>query len=358
MIAPAKVGPADARAAKTIRSPWRMAGRRFSRNILAVVGAVVIVILLGACFGSLPWTMAPVVPPGSDKAPATAGAAAMGAAADGGGADSESRRVPRYDAKDFDQVKKAPRWADGAPGDKPLGWAYWMGTDTLGRDLRARFFMGGAISLSIGLCSALVAVLIGTAVGLIAGYAGGRVDALLMRVVDVLYGLPYILLVILMRVALVPLVAGVVDPMWANFLVLLVGIGAVSWLTLARVVRGQVMSLREQTFVEAARAMGFGGARILGRHILPNLVGTIVVYGTLTVPAAVLSESFLSFLGLGIQPPLPSWGNLAADGMEALNPVLVRWWLIAWPCAGLSLALLALNFVGDGLREAIDPKGS
>ena len=104
--------------------------------------------------------------------------------------------------------------------------------------------------------------------------------------------------------------------------------------------------------------MGFGGARILGRHILPNLVGTIVVYGTLTVPAAVLSESFLSFLGLGIQPPLPSWGNLAADGMEALNPVLVRWWLIAWPCAGLSLALLALNFVGDGLREAIDPKGS
>jgi len=233
-----------------------------------------------------------------------------------------------------------------------------MGTDTLGRDLRARFLMGGAISLSIGLCSVLVAVLIGTAVGLIAGYTGGRVDALLMRVVDVLYGLPYILLVILMRVALVPLVAGMVDAMWANFLVLLVGIGAVSWLTLARVVRGQVMSLREQPFVEAARALGFGGARILGRHILPNLVGTIVVYGTLTVPAAVLSESFLSFLGLGIQPPLPSWGNLAADGMEALNPVLVRWWLIAWPCAGLSLALLALNFVGDGLREAIDPKGS
>jgi ABC-type dipeptide/oligopeptide/nickel transport system permease subunit len=240
-----------------------------------------------------------------------------------------------------------------------------MGTDTLGRDLRARFLMGGAISLSIGLCSALVAVLIGTAVGLIAGYAGGRTDALLMRLVDVLYGLPYILLVILMRVALVPLLTNSNENigypgmpiMWANFLVLLVGIGAVSWLTLARVVRGQVMSLRQQPYVEAARALGFSGPRILARHILPNLIGTILVYGTLTVPAAVLSESFLSFLGLGIQPPLPSWGNLAADGMEALNPVLVRWWLIAWPCAGLSLALLALNFVGDGLREAIDPKG-
>jgi ABC-type dipeptide/oligopeptide/nickel transport system permease subunit len=240
-----------------------------------------------------------------------------------------------------------------------------MGTDTLGRDLRARFLMGGAISLSIGLCSALVAVLIGTAVGLVAGYAGGRTDALLMRLVDVLYGLPYILLVILMRVALVPLLTNSNENigypgmpiMWANFLVLLVGIGAVSWLTLARVVRGQVMSLRQQPYVEAARALGFSGPRILARHILPNLIGTILVYGTLTVPAAVLSESFLSFLGLGIQPPLPSWGNLAADGMEALNPVLVRWWLIAWPCAGLSLALLALNFVGDGLREAIDPKG-
>jgi oligopeptide transport system permease protein len=118
------------------------------------------------------------------------------------------------------------------------------------------------------------------------------------------------------------------------------------------------MSLREQPFVEAAKALGFGNRRILARHILPNLVGTIVVYGTLTVPAAVLSESFLSFLSLGIQPPLPSWGNLASEGMEALNPVLVRWWLIVWPLAGLSMALLALNFVGDGLREAIDPKAN
>jgi oligopeptide transport system permease protein len=317
-----------------MRSPWRMAWRRFRRNVLAVAGLVVLVVLVGVCFGSLPWTLG------------KAGSAGNGQAA-------------RYEAQDLGHVKTPPRWAGGEvrEGEMPLEAKYWMGTDALGRDLRARFLLGGAISLSIGLCSALVAVLIGTAVGLVAGYAGGRVDAVLMRLVDVLYGLPYILLVILMRVSLVPLLTEVVSAMWANFVVLLVGIGAVSWLTLARVVRGQVMSLREQPFVEAARAMGFGRRRILARHILPNLVGTIVVYGTLTVPAAVLSESFLSFLSLGIQPPLPSWGNLASEGMEALNPVLVRWWLIAWPLAGLSLALLALNFVGDGLREAIDPKG-
>jgi len=186
-----------------------------------------------------------------------------------------------------------------------------------------------------------------------------------MRVVDLLYGLPYILLVILMRVSLVPFMTDFLERIgmngasagqWANIVVLLVGIGSVSWLTLARVVRGQVMSLRDQPFVEAARAMGFGWRRIVGRHILPNLVGTIVVYGTLTVPAAILSESFLSFLGLGIQAPLPSWGNLASDGTEALNPVYVRWWLITWPCVGLSVALLCLNFVGDGVRDALDPK--
>jgi oligopeptide transport system permease protein len=336
---------------EVIRSPWRMAGRRFWRNKLAVIGAVVIVALIGACFGSLPWTLGRVKTAGAEPSPPTGSAPVTQAGAG----------MARYAAQDLEQVKKPPQWVEGsadlASGGKPLDAAYWMGTDALGRDLRARVLLGGAISLSIGLCSALVAVVIGTTVGLIAGYAGGRTDAILMRVVDVLYGLPYILLVILMRVALVPLLSGVVTAMWANFLVLLVGIGAVSWLTLARVVRGQVMSLREQPFVEAARAMGFGGRRVLGRHILPNLVGTIVVYGTLTVPAAVLSESFLSFLSLGIQPPLPSWGNLAAEGMEALNPVLVRWWLIVWPLAGLSLALLALNFVGDGLREAVDPKG-
>jgi len=197
--------------------------------------------------------------------------------------------------------------------------------------------------------------------------------------VDLLYGLPSILLVILLRVAAVPLISNLLLSMYpfekdgkpihahgftgetagmtANIAVLLVGIGAVSWLTLARVVRGQVMSLREQPYVEAAHALGFSRTRILARHILPNLLGTVIVYGTLTVPTAILTESFLSFLGLGIVDPLPSWGKLASEGMEALNPVHVRWWLITWPCAGLSLALLCLNFVGDGVRDALDPRG-
>jgi ABC-type dipeptide/oligopeptide/nickel transport system permease subunit len=314
--------------------------RRFWRNKLAVLGLVLVAVLAGACFGSIPWA---VGERGTSK-------------------DAKPAGVARYeDQMGLMHVREAP------------SGEFWMGTDSLGRDLRARFFLGGAISLSLGLASAVIAVVIGTGVGLWAGYAGGRVDAVLMRIVDVLYGLPYILLVILMRVALVPWVMEVLmwkdekgEPrwlkgdsagMWANMIVLLVGIGSVSWLTLARVVRGQVMSLREQPFVEAARAMGFGWRRIMGRHILPNLVGTIIVYGTLTVPAAILSESFLSFLGMGIQQPLPSWGNLASDGTEALNPVAVRWWLITWPCVGLSVALLALNFVGDGIREAVDPRG-
>lgn len=247
--------------------------------------------------------------------------------------------------------------ADGAMKLFPLG------TDKLGRDLLSRLLVGGAISLSVGLASAAIAVVIGTSVGMLAGYIGGRVDAFLMRVVDVLYGLPYILLVILMRVTLVPVLTeslthlGVESPgIWANVTVLLVGIASVSWLTMARVVRGQVLSLRDQPFVEAARAMGFSNFRILRKHILPNLVGPILVYATLTVPQAILSESFLSFLGLGIQPPLPSWGNLASDGVEALNPIQTRWWLIVWPCVALSVTLLCLNFVGDGLRDALDPK--
>jgi len=331
--------------AAPLRSPFRLALRRFLRNRLAVVGLFFIVALMLACFGSLPWTTARVGPDGLPNP--TSG-------------------VARFENQFRDHMKEAP------------SSRFWMGTNNLGQDLQARFLLGGTISLSLGLASAAIAIIIGTLVGLIAGYAGGRIDAALMRIVDVLYGLPYILLVILMRVALVPsfasFVRGAISWLlklhilnsppadasinnWANFLVLLVGIGSVSWLTLARVVRGQVMSLREQPFVEAARALGYGWARITGRHILPNLIGTIIVYGTLTVPAAILSESFLSFLGLGIQPPIPSWGNLASEGMEALNPVMVRWWLITWPCAGLSLALLALNFLGDGIREAVDPKG-
>ena len=338
LAAPSLSGTPDERH----RSPTRMALRRFFRNHLAIAGLIVLFVLFAACFGALPWALSPA--PSNDPA----------------------KILPARYENQMPTLLKAP------PSPE-----YWMGTNALGQDLRPRFFFGGAISLSLGIASALIAILIGTSVGLLAGYIGGRTDAILMRLVDILYGLPYILLVILMRVALLPYFAGAIAntgytlqhlhllssslpdstiAQWSNFLVLLVGIGSVSWLTLARVVRGQVLSLRDQPFIEAARSLGFPPRRIITRHILPNILGTIIVYGTLTVPAAVLSESFLSFLGLGIQPPIPSWGNLASEGMEALNPVLVRWWMIAWPCAGLSLALLALNFVGDGIREAFDPK--
>jgi oligopeptide transport system permease protein len=305
------------------RSPWQLARRRFVKNRLAVVGLIVLVALVGICFATIPWT------------------------------------VPRYaDQMHLQHVQVPP------------STAFWMGTDTLGRDLLSRFLLGGVFSLSIGIASALIAIVIGTGVGVVAGYVGGRTDAVLMRFVDIMYGLPYILLVILMRVSLVPWLKlflvwlsrgrmnGAAADQSANVLVLLVGIGSVSWLTMARVVRGQVLSLRDQPFVEAARAMGLSQRRILMRHILPNLVGILVVYGALTVPNAILSESFLSFLGLGIQQPLPSWGNLASEGIDALNPVHVWWWLIAWPCVGLSVALLCLNFVGDGVRDALDPRGS
>ncbi|MDH3584289.1 MAG: ABC transporter permease, partial [Phycisphaerae bacterium] len=208
-----------------------------------------------------------------------------------------------------------------------------------------------------GLAAAAIAVCIGTTWGMVSGYAGGRVDAVMMRIVDVLYGLPYILLVVLLSVALEPaMVKALGQPLLANIVTLLIAIGAVSWLTLARVVRGQVLSIKAQPFVEAARATGLPPARILLRHILPNLIGPIIVYTTLTVPQAILQESFLSFLGIGVQAPLPSWGNLAADGLSELNTVKSHPWLLAFPCTLLGVTLLALNFMGDGLRDYYDPR--
>ena len=314
----ALAAPEIPRPEEAIRSPWALARRRFLRNHLAVIGLALLTLLLLACFLTIPWT-----------------------------------KNHYADQQNLQHVLEKP-----SP-------QFPMGTDSLGRDLLSRFLLGGALSLSIGLASAFIAIVIGTGVGVIAGYFGGRTDALLMRIVDIMYGLPYILLVILMRVALVApmkvlllhMMNGAIAEQTANVLVLLVGIGAVSWLTMARVVRGQVLSLRDQPFVEAARAMGLTGPRILWKHIMPNLVGIIVVYGALTVPNAILSESFLSFLGLGIQQPLPSWGNLDSEGIDALNPIHIRWWLITWPCLGLSIALLCLNFLGDGIRDALDPKG-
>lgn len=300
--------------------------RRFGRHRWAVGGLIFLILLIVVCGGALPYWLS------------------------SGG---EGMHQPRYAQQDLIHVNQAPSW--GSQG-------FLLGSDALGRSLLGRFLVGGAISLGIGLASAAIAVFIGTSVGLLAGYLGGRTDALLMRMVDVLYGLPYILLVILMRVALVGPATVWLSQFFAepapvaNVLVLLVGIGSVSWLTMARVIRGQVLALRDQPFIEAARALGISHAGILWRHLLPNLISPIVVYATLTVPQAILSESFLSFLGLGIQQPMPSWGNLASEGTTALNPVHSYWWLILWPCLGLSLTLLSLNFLGDGLRDALDPK--
>ncbi len=236
-----------------------------------------------------------------------------------------------------------------------------LGTDGLGRSLLARLLAGGAVSLGVGVSAAAIAVVIGTLYGAFAGYTGGRTDAVMMRVVDVLYGLPYILLVVLLAVAVDALVQGASlsegQRVAVNVFTLLVAIGGVSWLTMARVIRGQVLSLKEQPFVEAARAVGAPPVRIFRVHLLPNLVGPIVVYGALTAPQAILQESFLSFLGIGVQPPLPSWGNLAADGLTELNTVRPRWWLLAFPSVLLAATLLALNFLGEGLRERLDPKG-
>lgn len=236
--------------------------------------------------------------------------------------------------------------------------AMWFGTDRLGRPMLGRILAGGAISLGIGIMAALIAVVLGLMVGLISGYAGGWVDNVLMRIVDVLYSLPYVLMVILIKIALEPFLAGLFgNPAAANLVVLFLAIGLVSWLTMARVVRGQVLALRSQPFVEAGRALGLPRRRILVRHILPNLVGPVIIYATLTVPQAILQESFLSFLGIGVQPPMPTWGLLASEGLtDGLNPVNSRAWLLVVPCVLLALTLLSLNFVGDALRDILDPR--
>lgn len=262
-----------------------------------------------------------------------------------------------------------------------------MGTDQQGRSVFVRCLLGGAISLGVGICAALMAVFIGVTWGTTAGYLGGRIDSFMMRIVDVLYGLPYLLLVVLLSVA----VTGVIDrlnayvanqakdnpgydppflldvlqqnPLIVNLITLVVAIGGVSWLTMARVIRGQVLSLRTEPFIEAARAQGMKTARIMRVHLLPNLIGPIVVYTTLAVPQAILQESFLSFLGIGVTPPLPSWGQLASEGIKELPalaiPALIdefKWWLLVFPCVLLGLTLLSLNFMGDAMRERFDPR--
>jgi len=257
----------------------------------------------------------------------------------------------------------------GPSASSPLAW---YGFDNLGRSILARCLLGGTISLGVGIAAATIAVFLGVTIGLFAGFRGGWIDATLMRTVDVLYGLPYILLVILFKIAFENPIGTFLawiqpkdaadQPAWfnpamaANLVVLFSAIGLVSWLTMARVVRGQVLSLRGQPFIEACRAMGLPETRVFLRHILPNLIGPITVYATLTVPSAILQESFLSFLGVGVNPPLPSWGSLAAEGVQQLSPVRFYWWMLVFPCILLVVTLLSLNYMGDGLRDVFDPK--
>lgn len=292
--------------------------RSLARRPATLIAASVLGLMLATCFGTLGWSAA------------------------------------RVRHQDLSRVREPPSW------QHPLG------TDELGRDLLARLLFGGAVSLSLGLLAATVAILIGTAYGAIAGYAGGVLDAVMMRLVDLLYALPSLLLLMLLSTALGGRLAqlqfggagAVLGAEWSGFLVLAFSIGAVSWLTVARVIRGQLLLLREQQFIDAARAIGMSRARILVVHVAPNLIGPVIVFATLAVPQAILQESFLSFLGIGIQAPLATWGSLAADGARLLNPIWYPWWLLLFPSLTLSMTLMALGILGDGLRDALDPRSS
>jgi oligopeptide transport system permease protein len=236
----------------------------------------------------------------------------------------------------YDQINKGDVW------QSPLTGSHLLGTDSLGRDLLARLFTGLGVSLAIGAVATTVSLVIGVAWGATAGYLGGAVDEVMMRIVDVLYSLPYIFFVILLMVTF-----------GSNFILLFIAIGAVEWLTMARIVRGQTLSLKQKEFIEAARAAGLTRFAIISRHIVPNLLGPVVVYVTLTIPGVILAESFLSFLGLGVQPPIASLGTLINNGAQDME---LAPWLLIFPSLTMVVTLMCFNFIGDGLRDAIDPK--
>ncbi len=221
---------------------------------------------------------------------------------------------------------------------------YLLGSDVLGRDLLSRLLYGGRISLMVGFLGSLVSVLVGVIYGAVAGYFGGKTDNIMMRIVDVLYALPFVFLVIILMVYF-----------GRNIFLLFIALGLTQWLTMARIVRGQVISLRQKEFVDAARSMGVSGFSIIRLHLIPNCIGPVIVYLTLTIPTVMLEEAFLSFLGLGVQAPMASWGTLISSGVESME---VAPWLLIFPALVLSLTLFSLNFFGDGLRDALDPKGA
>jgi oligopeptide transport system permease protein len=227
-------------------------------------------------------------------------------------------------------------------GPSPPSPEHWLGTDTLGRDLLTRMMYGSRVSLMVGFLATIVALTIGVTWGTVAGFAGGKTDTIMMRIVDVLYGIPFIIFVILLMVIF-----------GRNLILLFMAIGAVEWLTMARIVRSQVMSLSKQEFILAAEAMGVSKASIIYKHLIPNTIGPVIVYATLTVPQIMLLEAFLSFLGLGVQAPLSSWGLLIRDGAVSMEEY---WWLLIFPSLAFSLTLFSLNFIGDGLRDALDPR--
>jgi len=313
------VGEADVRSAEQPEfvkgtSLSRDAWRRLLKNRLAVFGLVMVLII----------TLASVTGPFLIK--------------------QLTGITPDYIPKDFAVSKSLPPFT--AP-DGSFSSLHPMGTDNQGRDLLARVLQGGQISLMVGIIATFMSLIIGVSYGAIAGYLGGRVDSVMMRLVDVLYSLPYIIIVIVLLSMFRSQTAR------GQVILLFVALGSVSWLTMARIVRGQVLSLKNQEFVLAARATGVSTPRIIFRHLVPNTIGPVIVYATLTIPTVMLTEAFLSFLGFGVVPPIASWGSLTTDGIQ--NIAIFPWQLI-FPGVTMGLTLFSLNFLGDGLRDALDPQ--
>ena len=295
-------------------SLWKDAWRRLLRNRLAVFGMVVVLLVAIASI---------LGPPIIKRATGYA---------------------PDYIPRDAKLIKSFPPFK--AP-DGSFSWLHPMGTDNQGRDMLARVLQGGQISLMVGIIATIVSLLIGVAYGAVAGYLGGRIDNLMMRFVDILYSLPYVILVIVLLAMFRR------NTPTGQLVLLFVALGSVSWLTMARIVRGQVLSLKNQEFVLAARATGVSTPRIIFRHIVPNTLGPVIVYATLTIPTVMLTEAFLSYLGFGVQPPLASWGSLATEGIQNIG---IFPWQLVFPGVTMALTLFSLNFLGDGLRDALDPQ--